>query len=124
MANYLPLYMDGDRLTLVAGGTLTGGQLVYISGVNTVSATTTATAAWIGVAENDATVGQNVTVFCEGVQLLTASGGITAGDLVIAGAAGAVVTIGSATATTDSQVVGKALTTATNGNPVTVRLVA
>jgi len=51
-------------------------------------------------------------VLCGGVHQLAASGAISAGALVIPDANGAVQTIGSATATTDSQIVGVALSDA------------
>jgi hypothetical protein len=62
-----------------------------------------------------------VSVYTEGIHVLGATGAIAAGDLVIAATAGTVQTIGSATATTDSQIVGKALAAAAS-NLVTVAL--
>lgn len=121
MAVYSPVWFPGDTFSSVTSATVTAGQLLYISGDNTVAPTTAATAAWIGVAAQDAASGAGVTVYTEGVHQLAASGAITAGDLVIAAAAGAVQTIGSATATTDSQIVGKALSAAAS-NLVVVAL--
>lgn len=122
MGVYSPIALAGDRFTYTAGAAITGGQVVYISGPTAVTPTSAATSAVIGVAAFDAASGGLVTVHSEGIHPLTASGAITAGDLVIAASGGKVTTIGSATATTDSQIVGKALTTATDGNPVNVRL--
>lgn len=121
MAVYSPVWFPGDTFSSVTSATTTAGQLVYVSGDNTVAPTTAATAAWIGVAAQDAASGAGVTVYTEGVHELAASGAITAGDLVIPAAAGAVATIGSATATTDSQIVGVALAAAASSK-VTVLL--
>lgn len=118
---YAPLFFPGDEFSSVTSATVTAGQLLYVSGDNTVAPTTAATAAWVGVAAQAAASGAGVTVYTEGVHILAASGAITAGDLVIPAAAGAVATIGSATATTDSQIVGVALAAAAN-NLVTVAL--
>jgi hypothetical protein len=74
------------------------------------------------VALDDAASGADVQVCTVGTHVLTASGSITAGDLVIAAAAGKVATIGSNTTTTLAQIVGKALAGATDGNPVNVVL--
>jgi hypothetical protein len=121
MAIYSPLFFPGDRYSSVTSAAVTAGQLLYISGDNTVAPTTAATAAWIGVAEADAASGAAVSVYTEGIHVLGATGAITAGDLVIAATAGTVQTIGSATATTDSQIVGKALAAAAS-NLVVVAL--
>jgi hypothetical protein len=118
MAVYSPVWFPGDRYTSTTSATVTGGQLLYISGDNTVAPTTAATAAWIGVAMADAASGAPVSVYTEGIHELAASGAIAAGDLVIPAAAGAVATIGSVTATTDSQIVGKALAAAANSKVV------
>lgn len=120
MSTYAPNYFPSSKRSFTAGAAVTGGQLLYISAANTVSPTSAATPSWIGVAENDAASGGVVTVYCEGEHLLTASGSISAGDPVIPAAAGAVATI--STDTTYTHVVGVALTAATNGNTVTVRL--
>jgi hypothetical protein len=121
MAIYSPLFFPGDRYSSVTSAAVTAGQLLYISGDNTVAPTTAATAAWIGVAEADAASGAPVSIYTEGIHVLGATGAIAAGDLVIAATAGTVQTIGSATATTDSQIVGKALAAAAS-NLVTVAL--
>jgi hypothetical protein len=116
MAEYLPVKVDGDALTLSAGATITGGQVVFVSAANTVTATAGANSAWLGVAGFDAVSGDNVTVYTTGVQECTASGTIAAGNLLESAAAGAVAahTLG----TNDGNVVGTALTAATNGNKV------
>jgi predicted RecA/RadA family phage recombinase len=121
MANYTPLYMDGDRIPQVASAAIVGGQLVAVgSADNTVAPTSGATAGWLGVAGHDAASGAQVTVYTEGVHILAASGAITRGANVIAAAAGAVATIG-ADSSDGANIVGVALTTAAN-NLVTVKL--
>lgn len=119
---YSPTFFPADTFTRTTSGPVTKGQLLYISGDNTVAATAGATAAWIGVAGFDAASGADVMVYTEGVHPLIASGSITAGDLVIAAAGGKVATSGAVSATIDSQIVGKALAGATDGNPVNILL--
>lgn len=120
MAEYLPAKAPGEDFTMTASATITGGQLVRVSGSGTVAPTTAASADWLGVASKDAVSGDTLTVFTGGVQRLTASGGITAGANVEGAAAGAVASHTNGTA--DANIVGLALTTATNGNPVQVQL--
>lgn len=120
MAEYLPLHDDGDAITRSASGSITGGQLVIVSGSGTVAAATAATASWLGVAAADAASGDNVTVFCSGVQRIPATGTVTAGQLVEAATGGTVATHTNGTA--DYNVVGLALTTATAPNVVEVKL--
>ncbi|MEU6580661.1 DUF2190 domain-containing protein [Nocardia sp. NPDC046763] len=115
MADYIPIYSGALRLTLIAGAAITGGQLVYISASGQVSPTTAATDAWVGVAAFDQPiVGQPVTVLAGGgVQLLAASGTITAGAAVCAATGGAVAAFGSGT--DYNQVVGIAVTAPASG---------
>lgn len=118
MAEYLPIYKPGQALTLKASASITGGQVVAISGSGTVAPAGAASTAVVGVAGFDAATNDNVTVFAGGVQVCTASGAITAGAPVIAGAAGTVVS--SATPPAGQQV-GVALTTAADGAKVRVQ---
>jgi len=77
----------------------------------------------IGVAEASAAEGAAVNVIILGVAELTASGSITAGDLVVTASTGSgFVFTGStaAAARVEGTVVGRALDTATNGNSITV----
>lgn len=113
MAEYIPIRKPGADVPLTASVATTGGQLVFISGNETVAPTTAATSAWIGVAANDAAVGEKVTVHRGGVHDLAASGAIAAGARVIPAAAGAVATIGAGT--DYSQVVGVAISAAASG---------
>lgn len=119
MAENVPVYLPGKAITSQASATITGGQLVYVSGSGTVAPTATAADIPVGVAAFDAAAGEKVTVYGRGtVYKLTASGAITAGASVAAGAAGAVAahTVG----TNDARAFGIALTTATNGTTVEI----
>lgn len=118
MAEYLPLHDDGDSFTRSASAAITGGQLVRVSGSGTVAPVSAASADWLGVAAFDASSGDNVTVFCGGVQRLTASGAVTAGDIVVGAASGQVATNAAPAA---GQQVGIALTTAASGALVEVK---
>jgi predicted RecA/RadA family phage recombinase len=122
MAEYLPLHKPGQAITRTASAAITAGQLVTVSGVGTVAPSAAADVPWLGVAAFDAASGAQVTVFCGGTQRLVAgTGGITAGQLVHAGATGTVIT--HTNGTTDYLVVGVALTTATATNLVEVQMV-
>jgi hypothetical protein len=118
--SYAPLYLPAFSLPMTASAAITGGQVVAVSGNNTVAPTSAASGAVVGVASNDAASGVQLPIYTVGVHLLTASGSISAGDTVISAAAGAVATIGSDT--TDTHTIGKALAAATNGNTVPVLL--
>lgn len=119
MAEYLPLNLPGKAFTSQASATITGGQVVFVSGSGTVAPATTAANIIVGVAAFDCASGDKVTVFGRGtVHKLTASGTVTAADLVEAAAAGAVAT--HTIGTNDARVFGIALTTATTGNVVEI----
>lgn len=120
MAEYLPLYLPGKAYTATASAAITGGKAVYVSGDGTVATATSAANIIVGIAAFDvAASGDKVTVFARGtVHKLTASGTVTAGDVVEAAAAGAVAT--HTQGTNDVRVFGIALTTATTGNPVEI----
>ncbi|WP_051151511.1 capsid cement protein [Nocardia niigatensis] len=93
---------------------VTGGQLVYISGNNTVAPTSSASTLAFGVAAMDDAVGGNViTVWRSGICQLAASGAIAAGAAVIPATGGAVATIGADT--TYDQVCGQAVSAASGG---------
>lgn len=112
MADYAPIYSPGHEITQTASATITGGQVLMNSGVNTVAPASAATSKYLGVAAHDAASGAKVTVL-SGVGAIhetTAQGAITAGDLLKTGTvAGTVATIGAGTF---DQVIGMALTTA------------
>lgn len=127
MAEYLPIRTPGDALVSAASATITGGLLVAVSGNGTVATAGANAQNWIGVAAFDALTGESVTVYASGVQELTASGAITAGDLVVAAALGKVSTLAAVTTPTAGDVngsraiVGVALTTAADAAKVRVK---
>jgi hypothetical protein len=119
MADYVPLYLPGNAVNSTTSAAVTGGQVVYVTGSGTVGPTGAAANIPVGVAANDAASGAGVGYYSRGtVHRLTASGTVTAGDVVEAAAAGAVAT--HTVGTNDSRGWAIALTTATTGNPVEV----
>ena len=119
MGDHVPLRLPGHAHTSTASATVTGGQAVYVSGSGTVAPTAAAANIPVGVASNDAASGAPVGFYCRGtVHRLTASGTVTAGDVVEAALAGAVAT--HTIGTNDARAFGIALTTATAGNLVEV----
>lgn len=99
---------------LVAGADVQKGQVLYVSGDMTVSPTTAASAAVIGVAMFDAKAGEPVAVECEGLMKLTAAGTIAAGARVASAAGGKV-------ATGTENTIGVALNAATADGDVIVK---
>lgn len=89
-------FAPGDHLTFTAGGTITGGQLVAVSANRTVVAAGAGSLLVAGVALHDAVSGEKVTVACEGVWPLKATGAISFGDRLIGAAAGTVAPAGAA----------------------------
>lgn len=129
MADYVPLFKPGQAVTSQASAAVTGGQLLHVTGDGTVGPATAASAAWVGVAAQDAAAGgDQVGYYCGGVQRITASGAVTAGNLLVAGAAGTVAALAAVTTPTAADVtntraiVGIALTTAADGALVEVRM--
>lgn len=128
MADYVPRFKPGQAIPSRASVAITGGQLCIVTGSGTVGPSTAAAVTWVGVAAYDAVSGDNVTLHCGGMQQLTASGVITAGDQVVAAAAGRVATLAAAAGATAGdinaarQVVGLALTTAADGATVDVAM--
>lgn len=122
MADYVPLYKPGQATTeTVATTAVVGGRLVEVNGVGTIGPAGAASLKVLGVAAFDAAVGEKVTVHCGGVQRLTASAAITAGDLVAAAATGKIAAIGAGTFGT---LVGVAKTSAAaDGDLVEVHMV-
>jgi len=118
MAEYLPIHKPGEAITLKASAAITGGQIVVVTGSGTVGPAGATATNWVGVASNDASTNDYVTIFCDGVQNCTASGTVTAGDTVSTAAGGAVATNGAPAV---GNVVGVAITTATTGNKVRVK---
>lgn len=121
MAEYLPLHKPGEAITRSASAAITGGQLLSVSGAGTVAPAAAGDTAWLGAASKDTASGDILAVFCGGTQRLVAgTGGVTAGQLVQAGANGTVVT--HTNGTNDSNIVGLALTTATATNLAEIQM--
>lgn len=115
---YSVIHTPGDVTTRTASATITAGQLVAVSGANTVGPAAADSTAVLGVAQNDAVSGGYVTVVKRGVfNLLAAGTGISAGDRVKAGAAGTVVehVIGTDPAERCIGIALSAITNATTG---------
>lgn len=108
MADYVPLF-DDEYTGTVATTAVIGGRLVEVNGVGTVGPAGAASVKFVGVAAWDAAVGDKVTIFLGGIQRLTASTAITAGDNLACTATGKVAAIGAGTF---GQLVGVALTSA------------
>lgn len=117
MTEYAPLYKPGQEVTRKASAAITGGQVVEITGADTVGPAAATSKKVVGVATFDAAVGELVTVVSGGVQRPVASGAVTAGDLVVTAAAGKVATSAAPAAGTQ---IGIAHSTAADGEPVEV----
>lgn len=123
MADYLPLFKPGEAIHYAASAAITGGQLVEVTGTGTVGPAAAGSIKVVGVAAFDAASGERVTIFCGGVQRVNAAaGGVTAGDVLQAGAAGTVAPVAAsgaayvqAEANNYRAVIGIALTTAAAG---------
>lgn len=97
---------------LVAGADLSAKQYLLVrlaSTAKTVLVAAAATAAFIGVLQNDPKSGEAASVVCAGLTKSIAGGAISPGDLVTANSTGQCV----ATTTANNKVVGKAVTAAT-----------
>lgn len=100
MADYTPVMTNGTApWTLQASATVTGGRLVEVTGAGTVGPAGAASVKVLGVAATDAATGAKVQVWpLAGLtHRVTASGAISAGDNLAAGAAGVVVPIAAGT---------------------------
>lgn len=118
MGDYQPKFKPGQAFTIAAAADITGGQLVTATGGVAGADSTT----FIGVAAHDVATGRPVTVYCDGVQRLTASAAIVAGALVKCAAAGKVVTYTAGTDAAD-ELVGVALEAATDdGDVIAVKM--
>lgn len=113
MAEYVPLF-GGKAVTFTTSGAVTAGKPVGVSGSGTVAAITSAGDEFVGIAAQDAAgSGAKIAVWITGaIHRLTASGTVTAGDLVDVATAGKVAT--HTNGTTDVNFIGLALTTATD----------
>lgn len=118
MPEFSPLFKPGAEFTRTTSGAVTGGQVLVVSGNNTVAASSAASDAVIGVAAFDAGSGESVTVITNGVVNLDASGAINAGDPVAAAAGG---DVAAHSGTDYSTIIGVALSAAAD-NKVLVKL--
>lgn len=109
MADYLPIRIPGQALVATASAAITAGQIVEVSGNDTVAPADAASVKWLGVAAFDAVAGNRVTIHAGGTQAPAASGTVTAGDQVAVAADGKV-----ATSVDGDGAIGVALTTATD----------
>ncbi len=92
MPDYTPRYKPGATLTLTASAAVVGGQIVAVSGDNTVATAGAGSAAVIGQAAHDAALGARVTVHTAGrtVHVAVAAATVTAGALLKTAASGQV----------------------------------
>ena len=119
MIGAMPAEFDANtnlqQKVLKASEDVKKGQVVVISGDMTVAPSTAASAKVLGVAMFDAKSGEPVSVETEGLFSMKASGAITAGDKVASAADGAVAKA------TDTNTVGLAINSVTNGGEVFVK---
>ncbi len=119
MSDYRPKFKPGEAITRTATGTITGGLLVTVAGVVAGADSTT----WLGVASKDVTTGMTFGVYCDGVQYLTASAAIAAGDRVKCAASGKIATLTAGSDAYD-RLVGIALeAAAADGDRIAVKMV-
>lgn len=113
MADHTVIFPQGPISTTTSAAT-TGGQLVEVTGANTVGPAAAGSVKVIGQAMHDAASGAGLTIDADGpVREAVASGVIAAGDLLITAAAGKV-----AAGTTANAVRGVALAAAVDGATV------
>src|SRR5882724_9955089 len=115
-----PNHMHEGPVTIFEGctasATITGGQVLAVSGSGTLAPAGANSAAVVGIAIADAASAATVRVYVPaGVWTSTTPTGVTAGAKLVSGAAGTVETIG---ANTFEKIIGTALDTATGGNTV------
>lgn len=95
MPEYTSLHKPGHALTLVASAAITGGQVLEVTGDDTVGPAAAGSLKVVGRAGHDAAIGQNVTVHGPGRPVDTAvvvGATVVAGDRLKAAASGAGVT--------------------------------
>jgi hypothetical protein len=80
--DYAPVYKPGQAITRTTSADVTAGQVLYVTGVNTVGPTAGVQISAFGVAAFSALSGQDVTVLSGGVHILAAPSAVTAGHLV------------------------------------------
>jgi hypothetical protein len=119
MSDYNPVYTGGSKpFTMTASATITGGQVLFASGVGTVAPTAGANGAYVGVAAMDAASGARVTVWpipgC--IHETVTPAGVTAGGALTSSTAGGVDSGTLATIAAAGTLMATALSTATSGN--------
>jgi hypothetical protein len=114
VADYSPIFNGLPPYTSTASATITGGNVLEVTGSGTVGPAAAASVKVVGVALFDAAANALVTIARGGVQELVATGTVTQGEQVEAAASGTVRTLAAGRA------IGVALTTATTGNKTQV----
>lgn len=120
MADYTPLFtLGGGAYSSQASAAITGGQLVSVSGPNTVAPAVATDLKVVGVAAHDAANGAPVTVhpIKEVHETTAGTGGITAGNPVKSDAGG-LVTLWVSGTDSAAAYLGTALNTAAAGSLV------
>lgn len=84
MADYTPVYLPGNTITLITSGAVVGGDVLVVSGSGTVAKAAAANARnVIGKAAHDAALGARVAIFGRGtVHESVAEATVTAGDQI------------------------------------------
>lgn len=120
MSDYAPVYSGGNvPYTFTSSAAVTGGQVVFASGVNTVAPTAGANGAAIGVAAHDVSgSGFRISVWplVGPVHETVTPAGVTAGAALTSSTAGGVDSGTLATIAAAGTFIGTAMTTATAGN--------
>lgn len=133
MADYTPVFLPGEVITMTASGAVSGGDLLTVSGSGTVAklAFGTNPAVVVGVAASDTATNGKCAFYARGtVHESVAQGTVTAGDQVTTPVTGdtagaqvkTLAAVGGAWAAADiwgaRTILGVALTTASNPNKV------
>lgn len=117
------VYAEGRFVKATAGAAITAGQLVELTGDETVAPASAGSTKVLGVAMMDAAANELVTVITEGVVEVTASGAISAGSKVAADAGGKIKAWSAAAAGDSAKIVGLAITSAAaDGDKVKIKL--
>lgn len=119
MSDYTPLHKPGQTISSTTSAAVTGGQLLEVTGNNTVGPAAAGSLKVVGQAAHDAPAGSSVTVHAPGrpVCVATAAATVTAGQRLKAAAAGQVTPYVDGTDAV-TLVVGLALTGAASGAAV------
>ncbi len=116
-------YVEGRMIVMTAGAAVSEGQLVELTGDETVGPASAGSTKVIGVALKDAAQNEKVTVVTEGVVEVTAAGAINAGDKVQAAANGQVSAWSASAAGDSAKIIGLAITSAAAaGDTIKIKL--